>query len=335
MSLGSINETLLEKQTRENLQRLFLFDENLQPTVFIQKKINLLWLDKKNDYAPTPEKYQEPISTWKLYNPEYEIKIWNMADIKQLFKDHWNEIGRFYDLVFYKINWETSFISVCDVCRLLVLYVCGNLYSDLDITCLRNLDLLIQGRTVILCNDDWGNHKELIDIVTNSSFDMIDNCFMGFSKKLPFVYELLVFIQHRYEMNETSASFMDVFALTGPLCIAKFAQRHYIYGDYQTLPKVYIDICLTNKYYSCSTSGPFVSVNNSQGTFWYLQPKSIKATSLSLIKAWHFTLLLLFLIGLIILGVFYRQMKAKHDMCNSSANKKHIKVGRVGLQQPF
>lgn len=95
----------------------------------IPKILHACWFGGK----PIPGEAQKYIDTWKKYNPEYEIKIWN----EQTFDITSNQYV-------YEAYQNRKFAFVTDYVRLKVLYDCGGIYMDTDVEVLKPLDALLQ-----------------------------------------------------------------------------------------------------------------------------------------------------------------------------------------------
>lgn len=95
----------------------------------IPKILHACWFGGK----PIPEEAQKYIDTWKKYNPEYEIKIWN----EQTFDITSNQYA-------YEAYQNRKFAFVTDYVRLKVLYDFGGIYMDTDVEVLKPLDDLLQ-----------------------------------------------------------------------------------------------------------------------------------------------------------------------------------------------
>lgn len=95
----------------------------------IPKIIHACWFGGN----PIPEKAQKYIETWKKYNPDYEIKIWN----EQSFDITSNAYV-------YEAYQNRKFAFVTDYVRLKVLYDYGGIYMDTDVEVLKPLDDLLQ-----------------------------------------------------------------------------------------------------------------------------------------------------------------------------------------------
>ena len=91
----------------------------------IPKILHACWFGGK----PIPEDAQRYIDSWKKYNPDYEIKIWN--------EDNFDINSNTYVKEAYQ---SRKFAFVTDYVRLKVLYEHGGIYMDTDVEVLRSLD---------------------------------------------------------------------------------------------------------------------------------------------------------------------------------------------------
>lgn len=91
----------------------------------IPKIIHACWFGGK----PLPTDAQKNIETWKKYNPDYTIKIWN--------EDNFDISSNIYIKEAFENN---KFAFVTDYVRLKVLYDYGGIYMDTDVEVLKPLD---------------------------------------------------------------------------------------------------------------------------------------------------------------------------------------------------
>ena len=110
----------LDKETKSN----FIFTEKKTKEI-IPRIIHYCWFGK----GSIPKEYEEYMSSWGKYCPDYEIKRWdeNNYDIKK----------NRYAYEAYK-NKAWAFVS--DVARLDILYNYGGVYLDCDVELLKPLD---------------------------------------------------------------------------------------------------------------------------------------------------------------------------------------------------
>ena len=96
----------------------------------IPKKIHQIWV---NENPEIPTKYKkEWIESWRKKNPNWEYKLWTTDDCLDLVKTHFKEYLPIYETL--------RPIKKADVVRLLIIYIHGGVYVDLDTICLRTLD---------------------------------------------------------------------------------------------------------------------------------------------------------------------------------------------------
>lgn len=241
----------------------------------IPRKIHQMWLDKKDDNAPPPEKYAkgEFCKSFQNLNPNYEYKLWNMADIKQLFQ---NEPL----LQKWKSFWEDKLqyhIEKCDFARMVVLYVHGGIYADLDFYCHKTLDALIAERS-FLWTYDILNHStarnsvtSLIQSTITGVYDNEASIFNGFVAAAPECPILAEWMNYMMENYKPNAKMMNVHQTTGPGAFGNFAKAKG-YTKKQR-PELFIDNALILPFDSQQKRRnlliePFVSTKWNEGTDW-------------------------------------------------------------------
>lgn len=110
----------------------------------IPKVIHFMWLSPNN--GPVPEKYLPNIEQFRQFNPNYEIRIWNMDQAQEsltLVDERYARIWNEANLV----------ITKCDFLRMLILYIHGGLYVDLDFYCLDSVDSLLVDKDIMVCRE--------------------------------------------------------------------------------------------------------------------------------------------------------------------------------------
>lgn len=90
----------------------------------LPKKIHQIWLGSE-----FPEKYQAWADSWKVFNPDWEYKLWTDADIKDVDIPNKN--------IFNSI---THLAQKSDFLRYHILNQYGGLYVDTDFECLKSFD---------------------------------------------------------------------------------------------------------------------------------------------------------------------------------------------------
>lgn len=125
----------IDKYITQKRPLLFKKSDN---NIIIPKNIHFMWLSKNN--TGIPKKYNKNINTYKQYNPDYIIKLWENNEIDTLIK---NNLPEFYE-TFLNI---TPWISKCDFARFCLIYIMGGIYSDCDFYCNKSLNGLINHKT--------------------------------------------------------------------------------------------------------------------------------------------------------------------------------------------
>ena len=95
---------------------------NNQDKLFIPKKIHQIWLGGKKP----PNKFIPWMKSWQKFNPDWEYKLWDEENIKELNINDFNIYSK-------KIN--PGYRS--DILRYIILHKFGGLYADTDFECLK------------------------------------------------------------------------------------------------------------------------------------------------------------------------------------------------------
>jgi mannosyltransferase OCH1-like enzyme len=115
--------------------------------------INYIWIDFKNEMNKNPEipsKYMDRIKKCAEINSDFNFKIWNGFECRQLIKDNYPQYLNMYD------NFKNPIIR-CDIARLFILYHYGGIYMDMDRICVKSLSKLIEKYKyydVLLCKPE-------------------------------------------------------------------------------------------------------------------------------------------------------------------------------------
>ena len=95
----------------------------------IPKILHICWFGGK----PLPNEAKKYIDTWRKYNPDYEIKLWDESnfDIKS-------------NTYVYEAYQSKKYAFVSDYARLKVLYDYGGIYMDTDVEVVKSFDDLLE-----------------------------------------------------------------------------------------------------------------------------------------------------------------------------------------------
>ena len=100
----------------------------------IPKIIHYVWVGGKE----IPETYKNYITSWKKFNPDYEIKEWNE-----------NNFDISMNLFTQQAYEAKKYGFVPDFIRLWVLYNYGGIYLDTDVECFKSFDDLLGNKCVL------------------------------------------------------------------------------------------------------------------------------------------------------------------------------------------
>ena len=131
--------------------------------------IHFMWLSPDN--GPVPDKYLPNIEQFRQYNPKYEIRIWNMSKAQELlalFDERYTNVWNEANLI----------ITKCDFLRMLILYIHGGVYIDLDFYCLDSLDRILEDKDIMICRELPEHEPE---------YKQLFNGFVGSMPKHPFI----------------------------------------------------------------------------------------------------------------------------------------------------
>jgi len=201
----------------------------------IPKIVHQAWLDRTNDSAPPPLKFQTEkyMMSVPRANPEYEIKIWNYTQVKELF-DQRPELQRWKAFYFEKIS---TWIERCDFIRYIWMWLFGGVYLDIDFSCHHSFNSVVEGRTFTWVRD-WIHCNELALGAFDGKF-AVYNGFLAAAPGHPIWPMLCDFIMHRYEVVQPGL----VINSTGPVAIGDFCK---VYGlaDEHKYPEMFVNRCL-------------------------------------------------------------------------------------------
>jgi len=175
----------------------------------INKIIHFIWIDfndELNKNTVIPKKYKENIENCKRINIGFEIKIWNGFDCYNLIKKYFPKYVDMYNKLKYPVE-------RCDIIRLMIMYVYGGVYSDVDRICIRSFDVLLKKYkkyNVILGKD-------------NKKFTIL-NDFIMCSKNHPFILELIKNIK----IYDIGIDYFNIYLSTGPFYISI---QYYLYKN--------------------------------------------------------------------------------------------------------
>lgn len=170
--------------------------EKKKKTQIIPKLLHLIWIGEKEN------PYLKNIETYKKFNPDWQIKIWNNENIPKVINE-------------YTYNNMNSWAGKVDVLRLEILYKYGGVYVDLDSICLRSLNPLIINQTLI---------------ASKGTYKKIANGFLGCTKKHPAFKDMIENLDSRNkelsktELNKTLG--LSIFTVAGTRFITPYLRKY-------------------------------------------------------------------------------------------------------------
>lgn len=165
----------------------------------IPKIIHFIWL------GPNEIPYSI-INSWDEMHPDYEIKIWNEENIKNLgLKNmkHWNTSDRRYN-------------QKSDIARYEILKKYGGFYVDMDIFCINKIKNLNLG-------------KDILFYCCFEKRKVVSNSFIGSVPNHKLLDHLIDDIYENYDYDKT------IWKCTGPLLLTKYMSMYYKNKEYKIL----------------------------------------------------------------------------------------------------
>lgn len=161
-----------ETKWKKNADAFSIDSMRLTKELMIPKKIHYCWFGK----SKIPTQYQNWMSSWEKYCPDYEIIRWdeNNYDISR---------NRYMEDAYHSKMWA----YVSDYARLDILYREGGIFLDTDVELVRNLDDLLY-QPAFAGVDNSGNVSAGLGMGTVRGHSMI--------RKLRDTYETLEFVNN-------------------------------------------------------------------------------------------------------------------------------------------
>ena len=157
-------------------------NEKIVPIPKVIHKIYLQQNGEMDNFPLKPLELNNAHESWKIMNPDYNIKYYSLNDCRKYLKNNFNDTDflQTFDCIQAFAN-KTSFIRIC------ILYNEGGWYSDWKQSCLINnlLDKLNKNKkTNIILSWDRGNN-------IGKKNKHIQNCFIGSNKNNLFLKEAI------------------------------------------------------------------------------------------------------------------------------------------------
>ncbi|WP_177195710.1 glycosyltransferase family 32 protein [Salegentibacter agarivorans] len=227
------NDSLKLDSTLEN--PIFdTLDEEVKLKKIIPKIIHITYKEKK-----VPEKFQKTYQSIKTNHPDWDIKFYDDSDIKHIIQKEFPILLKIYES--YPIN-----IQRIDLFRVLIVYLKGGFYLDLDMHSFKSLNEL--------CSFDLVLAEEIVytkpqDKRFNfTGIRQIGNYMFGSKPKHPFWVELIKEMINRCDQKIIHEC--DVLESTGPGVLSDvFFEKQILYSNVKILK---------NKFKRCHSGCPAV-----------------------------------------------------------------------------
>ncbi|GAB5473924.1 MAG: hypothetical protein Mars2KO_20230 [Maribacter sp.] len=196
----------------------------------IPKIIHLIYKDKT-----IPELYQPMYRRMRALHPEWEITVYDDSSALEIVKQNFPEILQVYES--YPCDVQRT-----DMFRMLIVYLKGGFYLDLDMYCLRDLDELCQYELIL-------GEERTISFKESKEWDPIHglqvaNYMFGSVPAHPFWIEVLLegIIRSSREIITES----DVLETTGPWLLSEiYHNKKHEYNDIKLIRNKF-RICLNH-----------------------------------------------------------------------------------------
>jgi len=157
-----------------------------------------------------PDYFQKYSDEWSRMHPEFEHRIYNDQDLREVVEKHFPQYLTLYD------NFPKQIFRV-DFARYAILYVYGGIYADLDTRPLKRVDKLLALERIVLGEEPREHSRRIY-----GRNMVICNAFMISPPQQPFWLRLMEFIQTSTAVDGPS----DVVSVTGPMAITRMYDKH-------------------------------------------------------------------------------------------------------------
>jgi len=108
----------------------------------IPRSLHQIWVGS----APFPDKYDEIISSWGRICPSWSYRLWRNQDVDDLLTQY-PELAELYEKL-------PTPVLKADMIRIVILWVHGGIYADLDMECVQPFDDLLEGQSMVVGRED-------------------------------------------------------------------------------------------------------------------------------------------------------------------------------------
>jgi len=177
-------------------------------TFKIPKKIHFIFLSKTEKM---PDFFEHCFGVAKELHPDWEINLYDEDDATQLIKNHFPELKDLYNSYAFDVQ-------RADILRVLLVYLYGGFYMDLDVYCLKNLDPLLKFNLVL--GEEKRLSREVCTALGLKNPNRIANYMFGSMPKHPFWSDFLNDLMEKSLIEIKNEN--DVLESTGPGLLTDF-----------------------------------------------------------------------------------------------------------------
>jgi hypothetical protein len=168
----------------------------------IPSKIHFVFLNKDEEM---PEAFKVCYERTKKFHPDWDIKMYNEDDANNILMEHFPSLIPIY-------NSYTHVVQKSDILRVILVYLYGGFYMDLDMYCLKSLDELC-AHELVLGKEFLITEDELYRIGAKHRMQ-IANYMFGSRARHPF---WLSFLKESIEVAKHDIHYEnDIIKVTGP-----------------------------------------------------------------------------------------------------------------------
>lgn len=237
---GSQGELMKKSITLDSILGNLLFEDDstiIHDTSKIPKIIHVTYKTKV-----VPQLYRQTFESIKSMHPNWEIRFYDDREAENIVKSHFPELLEIYRAY-------PSHIQRVDVFRILLVYLFGGFYLDLDVHCLKSLDELCGSNLVLGEEIRYSSiERKLLNFKFVSEVQ-VANYMFGSIPGHSFWIKLLMEIINRSDYIIRGE--VDVLKSTGPGVLTEVYQKNkHLYKDIQLI---------ANKFKRCHSGCPSVS----------------------------------------------------------------------------
>jgi inositol phosphorylceramide mannosyltransferase catalytic subunit len=170
----------------------------------IPRILHQVW---KTDALPLA--WKDQVLSWRRHHPDWQFRIWSDEEAHALVAESFPDLLATYEGFTYDIQ-------RADAIRYLILLRHGGIYADLDLECLRPIEPLLAGRSLVAGRAPSFHACEL------GRQEMVCNSFLAAAPGHPVLEALLRHLDQRREI----VTHDEVLASTGPLFLSAMLDRY-------------------------------------------------------------------------------------------------------------